>query len=52
VSALAFAAAPDYQLLKALFKQLFVDSQFTYDSVLYDWELLAYQQQQQQRSEG
>lgn len=43
VSALAFEQTPDYVLLKSIFKQLFLDSKFTYDSLLYDWELLASQ---------
>lgn len=46
VSALAFDAAPDYGYLKTLFKTLFLTSSFTYDSVLYDWEVLACQRGQ------
>lgn len=49
VTSLAFEEAPNYNFLKGLFKQLFISNQFTYDSVLYDWEVIAYQQQTQQQ---
>jgi hypothetical protein len=44
ISSLGYEDAPDYTQLKNLFKQLFVTKQFTYDNILYDWEILAYQQ--------
>lgn len=43
VCALEFDQAPDYGYLKSLFKQLFLENKFTYDSILYDWEVRAYQ---------
>jgi hypothetical protein len=51
LSTLAFADTPDYAYLKALFRDLFRKLGFTYEAVLYDWEVLAQQQQQQQRSQ-
>jgi hypothetical protein len=49
LSTLAFADTPDYAYLKALFRDLFRKLGFTYEAVLYDWEVLAQQQQQQQQ---
>lgn len=38
---------PDYAHLKALFRDLFRKKGYGYDAVLYDWEVLAAQRQQQ-----
>eukprot|EP01031_Cornospumella_fuschlensis_P040158 gene40158-48936_t len=43
VQSLDFDQTPDYAFLKSLFKELFLEKQYTYDTVLYDWEVLAYQ---------
>lgn len=43
VTALTFEEIPDYAQLKLLFKQLFLAQNYSYDALLYDWELLAYQ---------
>jgi hypothetical protein len=43
VTSLGFEQVPDYNLLKNIFKQLFVQNKYTYDNILYDWEVLAYQ---------
>lgn len=44
INKLDFEATPDYSYLKTLFKQLFVRNQFTYENILYDWEVKAFQQ--------
>lgn len=48
---LQFEDRPDYAYLKGLFRDLFARRRFTHDSVLFDWEVLAYQRQQQQRQQ-
>lgn len=44
---LSFEDTPDYAYLKSLFKDLFRRRRYAYDHVLYDWEVLAQQRQQQ-----
>jgi hypothetical protein len=51
LSTLAFADTPDYAYLKALFRDLFRKLGFTYEAVLYDWEVLAQQQQRSQQQQ-
>ncbi len=48
---LQFEDRPDYAYLKGLFRDLFARRRFTHDSVLFDWEVLAYQRQQQQQQQ-
>jgi hypothetical protein len=43
VDTLQFDQAPDYALLKNIFRQLFAQSKYTYENILYDWEVIAYQ---------
>lgn len=43
VQGLDFEQTPDYAYLKSLFKELFLENKYTYDTVLYDWEVIAYQ---------
>jgi hypothetical protein len=43
VSSLRFADCPNYGYLKTLFKDLFLRLNYTYDNILFDWEILAYQ---------
>jgi hypothetical protein len=38
---LSFEDTPDYTYLKSLFRDLFRKKRFEYDSVLYDWEVIA-----------
>jgi hypothetical protein len=49
VTSLGFDETPNYLHLKGLFKQLFLANGFTYEAILFDWEVLALQQQQQQQ---
>lgn len=49
VVSLGFDEAPDYVQLKNLFKQLFTKNNFEYDKVLYDWEILRVQQQDEEQ---
>ena len=44
---LLYEDTPDYAHLKALFRDLFRKKGYGYDAVLYDWEVLAAQRQQQ-----
>ena len=43
VKSLRFADSPNYSYLKSLFKDLFLRLSYTYDNILFDWEILAYQ---------
>ena len=43
VKSLRFADCPNYSYLKSLFKDLFLRLNYTYDNILFDWEILAYQ---------
>jgi len=40
VTTLRFDEAPDYTFMKNIFKGLFLANKFTYDNILYDWEVL------------
>ncbi len=42
---LQFEDTPDYAYLKGLFRDLFTRKRYTHDSVLFDWEVLAYKRQ-------
>ena len=44
ISELGFDSTPNYAMLKSLFKQLFIRNEYTYDTILYDWEVKAFQQ--------
>lgn len=48
---LGFEDFPDYSYMKNLFKDLFVRSEYTYDEVLFDWEVRLQKQQQQQQQQ-
>ena len=48
---LAFEDTPDYNYLKALFRDLFRRSGYVYESVLYDWEVRSQQKQAQQQKQ-
>jgi casein kinase 1 len=43
VTALEFDQTPDYNGLKNIFKQLFIQNKYSYENILYDWEVIAYQ---------
>jgi hypothetical protein len=45
VTTLEFEETPNYGMLKNLFKQLFLKNKFTYDNILYDWEIIYAQRQ-------
>mmetsp|Transcript_12490 Transcript_12490/g.20906 ORF Transcript_12490/g.20906 Transcript_12490/m.20906 type:complete len:376 (+) Transcript_12490:72-1199(+) len=49
---LSFEDEPDYAYLKGLFEKLFVRLEYRYDAhILFDWEILAYQEQQEQQEQ-
>lgn len=43
VKSLRFADSPNYGYLKGIFKDLFIRMNYTYDNILFDWEIIAYQ---------
>lgn len=51
LSTLAYADTPDYAHLKALFRDLFLKLGYKYESVLFDWEVIKHQQEQQQQEQ-
>jgi hypothetical protein len=45
LAVLQFEDTPDYAYLKGLFRDLFTRKRYTHDSILFDWEVLAYKRQ-------
>ena len=43
IKSLEFTDTPSYGYLKSLFKDLFLQMNYTYDRILFDWEMIAYQ---------